>query len=225
MQYNINDGHTISGFDGGAVSNGIREQDLTRMVGNLVRIKLKARGHSVTNCSVDSASSVRIALNAISTKSNAVKCDLFISIHFNASNGLGHGTEVFTYNAKELKPARDILNNIVKLGFTNRGIKDGSHLAVIKNTNAPAMLIECAFIDSKSDMKLLSIEKMSDAIVNGLIGVAPIVKPVVKPIIKPIVKPTQLYKIQVGAYKSKEEADKAVAELKAKGIESFVKLV
>ena len=49
---------------------------------------------------------------------------------------------------------------------------------------------------------------------------------VVKPVTPPVEAPQgQLYKIQAGAYKSKVEADKAVAELKAKGIDSFSKLV
>jgi N-acetylmuramoyl-L-alanine amidase len=173
MIYTINCGHCVSGFDTGAVGNGLKEQDLTRLVGNLVRQKLKLQGHTVIDCTVDSATSVTQALNDICAKANAVKADMFISIHFNASNGAGHGVEVFTYGSKEIKEARNILNNIVGLGYTNRGIKDGKGLAVIKNTNAPAMLIECCFIDNAADMKMFNAEDMANAIVKGLTGKIP----------------------------------------------------
>lgn len=169
MIYEINCGHCIKGFDTGAVGCGLKEQDLTRQVGNSVMAKLKAKGHTVINCTVDSANSVPEALNNICSKANAVKADMFVSIHFNASNCQGHGVEVFTYAAKETKQARNILNNIVALGYTNRGIKDGSKLAVIRNTKASAMLVECAFIDNVNDMKLFNAEKMADAIVKGLV--------------------------------------------------------
>lgn len=189
MIFEINCGHCVNGkFDGGAIGNGLKEQDLTRLVGNLVMAKLKANGHTVINCTVDSADSVNDALKGICAKANAVKADMFISIHFNAFNNLGHGTEVLTFGGKEIKEARNILNNIVSLGYVNRGIKDGSHLYVIKNTHATAMLVECCFIDNEVDIKLFNAEKMADAIVHGLIGEIAIIKPVVTPSTKPIIK-------------------------------------
>lgn len=168
MVFEINCGHCIQGFDTGAVGSGLREQDLTRLVGNKVIAKLQRLGHIVIDCTVDSSTSVAQALNAICAKANAAKADMFISIHFNASNGSGHGVEVFTYGGKEVPQARNILNNIVGLGYTNRGIKDGKGLAVIKNTNAPAMLIECCFIDNAGDMDRFNAEDMANAIVKGL---------------------------------------------------------
>ena len=46
--------------------------------------------------------------------------------------------------------------------------------APIKVTKAPAMLIECCFVDDKDDAKLYSAEKMAKAIAEGIIGtVAP----------------------------------------------------
>lgn len=49
-------------------------------------------------------------------------------------------------------------------------------------------------------------------------------KPVPKPT-TPVVPVGKLYKIQAGAFKSKIEADQAVASLKSKGVDSFIKLV
>lgn len=170
MLFCINCGHTLKGYDGGAIGNGFKEQDLTRIVGKLVMAKLTSRGHTVVGCTVDSATSVQEALSSIVAKANRVKADMFISLHLNAFNLLANGTEVFTMNMKEIPQARNVLNEIVKLGFVNRGIKDGKGLAVIRGTLAPAMLVEMCFIDSAKDMKLFNAEKMASAIVKGLIG-------------------------------------------------------
>ncbi len=66
--------------------------------------------------------------------------------------------------------ATRVLNNLVGLRYTNRGIKDGSNLYVIRNTKAKAMLIECCFCDSKEDMDKYDAERMASAIVEGIVG-------------------------------------------------------
>ena len=96
---------------------------------------------------------------------------MVVSIHANA--GGGKGTEVFTYKAKEVTQARAVLNNLVALGFSNRGIKDGSGLAMVKRPKATAMLIEVCFVDTQSDVDLynsIRVEKIANAIVSGIVG-------------------------------------------------------
>lgn len=167
MKINLDMGHTLSGADTGAVGCGRKEQDCTREVGYKVKKKLEALGHSVCICSVDSANSVNESLAARVNKANANGGDLYVSIHLNA--GGGHGTEVYTYKGRELSVARNVLNNICSLGYTNRGIK-GANLYVINHTTMPAMLIECCFIDSSDDMKKYNAEDIANAIVKGLMG-------------------------------------------------------
>jgi len=82
----------------------------------------------------------------------AVNADLFISIHLNG--GGGHGAEVYTWKGQKLIRAEKILKNFSALGFTNRGIKDGSKLYVIKNTKCEALLIEVCFVGSEIDFSL-----------------------------------------------------------------------
>ncbi|MBZ9687570.1 N-acetylmuramoyl-L-alanine amidase [Clostridium estertheticum] len=131
---------------------------------------------AVVNCTVDSSTSENQALNNIVTKANCTEADFLLSIHLNASDTFVHDTEIYTYNGKEIPEARNILNNIIDMDYTNRGIKDGSHLAVVKNTHACSMLIKLCFIDNKADMSKFSIEKMADAIVLSLCGKLPVVK-------------------------------------------------
>ncbi|MEY3222027.1 MAG: hypothetical protein RLZZ203_883, partial [Cyanobacteriota bacterium] len=68
------------------------------------------------------------------------------------------------------KVAQKVLDEIVKLGFFNRGVKSGSHLYVLRRTNMPGILIEGCFIDSAKDMQLYDSEAMANAIVAGLTG-------------------------------------------------------
>lgn len=171
MIYAIDLGHGV-GPDRGATGY-LAEEKIINDVGYYVVKKLKDLGNEVIEVRPSYASSVGNSLYQRYNTSNNNNVDMFISIHANASNGEGHGTEVFTYNSKEIKEARSIVNNISALGFTNRGIKDGSNLAVIKNSKASSMLIEICFCDNKADTDLYSVlgaERFADAIVFGLTG-------------------------------------------------------
>lgn len=167
MRINLDFGHTLRGADTGAEGCGRREQDCTREIGYKVKAKLEALGHSVCVCSIDSASTLNESLSARVNRANENGGDLYVSIHLNA--GGGHGTEVYTYQGRELSVARNVLNNICSLGYTNRGLK-GARLYVVNHTNMPAMLIECCFIDSSEDMSKFNAEDIANAIVKGITG-------------------------------------------------------
>ena len=169
MKIGIDCGHTMSGADYGAV--GIKaESNLTREVGTKVIAKLQALGHTVIKCYKDTCSSLQDSLSYRVNTANNNNVDLYVSIHFNAFNSSAYGTEVLTYGGKSFEEASRVLNNIVSLGYANRGIKDGSNLYVIRNTKSKAMLIECCFCDNRNDMNRYNADKMADAIVKGLVG-------------------------------------------------------
>lgn len=171
MKISINAGHTVSGKGTGA-EHYLKESMETRVITNNVINLLKEQGHTVYNHTVDSAISVNESLSKIVELVNKSDAELFVSIHFNASNGKGHGSEVYTYNGENHSEASLILNNLNVLGFENRGIKNGNHLYVINKTSPKALLIEVCFIDNLADVELYlkNIYKVSEAIVNGIIG-------------------------------------------------------
>lgn len=165
MKFGIDIGHNCPP-DGGAV--GIKaENSLTMEVGSLVIGKLVALGHEVVNCKPTSSKTVLDSLQQRVKKSNSQNVDLFASIHFNAFNRKAHGTEVFAISQTGRKFASSVLEEICKLGYFNRGVKNGAFY-VLKNTIAPAILIECCFCDSQRDMDLFDAESMASAIVRGL---------------------------------------------------------
>ena len=155
--------------DTGAVGV-VTEESIIDNVGSKVIEKLRNLGHKVIELRPSSASSVGNSLWQRYTKSNNYGCDLCVSIHANC--GGGHGVEVFTYNARQDERAVNVLNAIADIGFTNRGIKDGSHLAMVRRPAAVAMLIEVCFCDSQNDVNLYqnNIDKIANAIVKGLTG-------------------------------------------------------
>ena len=59
--------------------------------------------------------------------------------------------------------------NVSDLGFKNRGVKVRKDLYYLRKTSAPAMLIECCFVDDKDDVKLYDYKKMAKAIVKGIL--------------------------------------------------------
>ena len=211
MKIGIDCGHTLSGADTGAKGVLRNEEKLTREVGVRVTRKLKSLGHIVISCYKDTCTSLGDSLSYRTNQANNNNVDLFVSIHFNAFNREACGTEVWTYGGRSFTEATSVLNTIVALGYTNREIKDGSNLYVLKNTKAKSMLIEVCFCDNKSDMDIYNAERISDAIVKGITGKLP------------ENTNNKLYRVQVGAFKNKDNAEKLQKELKEKGYNGFIK--
>lgn len=171
MIVGINCGHTVSGSIGSGAVGYINESDETRVVGYKLIEKLRARGVTVVNCTNDRAPTVSENLRQIVAMANAQPLDLFVSIHFNS--GGGNGTEVYTYNGQRFPAAEDVCSNMAELGFVNRGIKDGSHLYVIRKSNARAMLVEVCFVDNRADVDLynaVGTDAIAQALCDAIIG-------------------------------------------------------
>lgn len=152
MIVGINCGHTASGSGYGAVGI-IKESEHTRQVGHTLMALFRSAGISVIDCTVDQADSQREYLAAAVALANRQELDWFISIHFNASIAhTGHGVEVYTYEGRQYQDALDICSEISALGFTNRGVKAGTGLYVIRKTKAKSMLIEVCFCDNQEDI-------------------------------------------------------------------------
>jgi len=162
----IDIGHNVN-FDGGAV--GIRnENGLNYEVGTKLISKCRAVGITVVDCTPSSAKSLNDSLSQRVITANTNNADFFISIHHNLSPG-GQGSEIYSMKGGRGEVvANIILPEIVKIGFKNRGVKDGSHLFVINKTKMPAILIECAFCDSPRDMGNYDSGKMATAIFIGI---------------------------------------------------------
>ena len=168
MRIAINAGHTSSGAGYGAVYKGFRESDITREVAALLAQKLRHKGHTVHDVTVDKASTQNAYLREVCKRADETGAELTLSIHCNASaTRKGYGTECWTWKGAKVPQAVKICSQMAKLGFRNRGIKDGSNLYVIRNTKAETVLIELFFLDNYTDRKLY-LDKGAEAIADAI---------------------------------------------------------
>lgn len=150
---------------------------------------------------------------------NDNNCDLFVSIHLNASKTTNNamGCEVITYNTK-FKQAEKVVEKLSGLGFKNRGVKHNKKLYELKNTKCRAMVIEVCFVDSKADTDLLKevgTYKIAKAIAYALMGVE-------EDMTKPIEQVGANYRVCVGSFAEYNNAVNKKKELENMGIECFI---
>ena len=178
MILNIHAGHNPDGKVACGSVGILKESTEARKVKDLVISQLQRVGHTVYDCTVDNGSNQSDVLTKIVSECNSHAVDLDVSIHLNSGrndyegDGLIGGTEVWCYNEKTRSIAERICEQIASLGFRNRGVKYSTKLYVLRKTKAPAILIECAFVDDVDDAKLWNAEKIAAAIVQGIIGQA-----------------------------------------------------
>lgn len=182
MKINIHAGHNPEGRIACGAVGLLDESRENRRVKNEVVYLLRQQGHEVYDCTVDDGVSQADVLEKIVRKCNAHEVDLDISIHFNSGrndyvgDGSTGGTEVFIYSvtAGALTYAQAMVKEIADLGFRIRDdrikddVKTNPALYVLKNTKAPALLIECCFVDDKDDVEKYDDKKMAQAIVAGI---------------------------------------------------------
>jgi N-acetylmuramoyl-L-alanine amidase len=140
----------------GMSSEWLDEVDEARRVTTQVGTNLEEAGVDVVTYWDDVSDDQQENLKRICDFHNAQGAhDLDVSVHFNASNGQGHGTEVFYTSSTGHEYADAICDAICEAsGLTNRGAKnddDIGGLYFLSHTNEVAVLIEVCFGDNESD--------------------------------------------------------------------------
>ena len=200
MIFNIHAGHNPDGKTACGAVGIVKESTEARAIAAKVIKKLKDKGHTVYDCTENNGTSQKNVLEEIVAKCNSHEADLDVSIHLNSGrndyvgDGSIGGTEVLCYStASKAKPyAQNVVREISALGFPLRDdkikddIKTSTSLYFLKRANAPAMLIECFFVDDKDDTDLyekVGAEGIAEAIVKGLLANAadPTPAPAVNP--------------------------------------------
>lgn len=165
----IDPGH--GGSDPGAVHLGRNEKDDNLRLALAVESRLKSLGYNVV---MTRNSDEYVSLAQRSNISNNANADLFVSLHRNAStNPLYNGLTTYVYtspSAASLAAAQNINSRIANAGVqTNHGIMY-ENFAVLRNTVAPAVLVELNFISNAYDNILFDtrFEQYADAIAAGI---------------------------------------------------------
>lgn len=222
MIIGVDMGHSLSGVGTGAVGI-VKEVDKNREVGNKLIAMLREKGHTVINCTVDSASSTSAQLQGITKKANTQRLDLFISLHLNSFNGQAYGVETYTYlgaRATTKETANRIQSKLVaNVGWYNRGVKE-QNFHVLRETVAPAILVELGFCDSKRDMDLWNADKIAKALFEGITNT--VYTPPAPPTPPASSTGNTMFRVVAGTYSDRANAEAQQAKLKKAGFDSFL---
>lgn len=207
------------GSDPGAVANGLKEKDLNLQIALACKDYLTQYGVEVK---MSRTKDENDPLSEEIRECNSFSPDLAVDIHNNA--GGGDGAEVFHHygGGKGKTLAINILDEIIKIGQNSRGAKTRKNTAgndyygFIREVSAPAVIIECAFVDNATDIEILATEgkrkSMGQAIAKGILKTLGVE-----------IQSEVLYRVQVGAYSDKSNAEAMLNKLKAAGFTGYIK--
>lgn len=143
--------------------------------------------------------------------------DYVMEIHFNAYNGSARGTEILKDVSRETHEIEDeMLEEMERFGFTNRGVKTRTNLlnmSLCTRAGVDYALFEICFIDSRVDMAIY--EQYKTDIVSAIADI-------LKKYFGETVSNASLYKVQVGAFSKRANAENLEAELLTKGYDTYI---
>ena len=167
MKIFIDPGHS-GACEPGACAEGYSEADLNMRIARFTEQELELRGHEVQLSRDGPVEDAELEWRA--EKSNDWGADLFLSIHCNSFPRVeaeGTETHYFPGSQKGERLARCIQYRISDALLTeDRGVK-ASNFEVLRETDCPAVLIECGFISNPVDRLMLT-----DALEQWRIGAA-----------------------------------------------------
>lgn len=170
----IDPGH--GGKDPGAMGKDkTEEKDLTLEIASKLYNRLLSEG---IDAHITRSTDEFVELLDRAGISNDLNAEIFLSIHINsASTNAPNGIEVFYPNEEvvqikttEQKPLAVCLQNalIKETNATNRGVKNGSKLVVLKKTKGVSALAELGFISNTNEVNKLNNEEYQGKLVQGL---------------------------------------------------------
>jgi N-acetylmuramoyl-L-alanine amidase len=204
--------------------DGMREYEFNRMTAHYAKHKLLTYEEVEIVYSHDDLRDV--SLSERSNLANRLNAAAFVSIHANAfgtgSWNMVQGIE--TYVPAVYSPPSNILaahvhTQLIQVtGRRDRGIKTAD-FHVLRETKMASILCECGFMTNMEEAQLLKSERYrkmcGEAIAGGVAAYFTLKE-------KKNVRSPSLFKVQLGAFKEKKNADQLAAAVKKKGYEAFI---
>ena len=163
-------------------------------------------------------------------KANQFDADIYIAVHHNAgiNGGSGGGIMAFVYTS-----VGDATKNLQRLLYEKLIAKTGlrgnrssplssANFGELRLTKMPAVLLELGFMDSTTDTPIILTEdfanRCAEAIVEAIVELGKLTKKATPP-------PTgdTLYRVQVGAFRERANAEAMLKRLKDLGFDAFIK--
>lgn len=152
---------------------------------------------------------------------NNAGADFFISIHRDSVNtpNTASGVSTLVYREEGIKSvmARNINENLENVGFKVNGVVERPNLVVLRRTQMPSVLVETGFINNDADNALFDsqFDNIASAIADGVLETLNIT---------PGENNQTLYRVQVGAFSSPDNAEELQNRLNEQGYPSFIAL-
>ena len=152
---------------------------------------------------------------------NAWGADLYLPIHTNAFDGSVTGTRLFVYEKKgdALKAAQAIFDALAPITpGRSENIQTYPQLIELNQPKAPAVYIEAEFHDNKDAAKWIieNTKEIGEAICKG------VCRHFGAQYVEETPPQKTLYRVQVGAYEVKENAQAMVEFLQKVGVAGFI---
>lgn len=165
----LDPGH--GGIDAGAVWGGVMEKTLTLKIAKRVESYLKARGFKTA---MTRRTDTFVSLKKRAALANRHDRSIFVSIHCNADpRRRARGIETFYCGPLGSRLAANIHRSLDSgTGALDRGLKC-TRYSVLRNTRCAAALIECGFLSSPAERRLLCSpayqDRVARAIADGIV--------------------------------------------------------
>ena len=152
-----------------------REWVLNSRIAAKVCARLEAAGvHAIRVDDVTGESDV--ALSERTAKANAAGCALYVSIHHDSgvNGGTGGGVTVFSHpksSAKAVTLRDAVYEHVIETGGLRGNRANPETTAdfyVLRKTSMPAILIECGFMDSRTDVPVILTDAYAENAARGI---------------------------------------------------------
>jgi len=236
----VDAGH--GGEDPGAVHQGRQEKNDNLKLAMEVGKILQSSGMDVEFTRTTDVYQTPFEKAQLANQSGA---DHFISIHRNSSPQPNQysGVESLIYDKSDIKLeiAENINEQLANVGFNNLGVKERPGLVILRRTQMSSVLVEVGFINSDADNQLFDsrFNDIAKGIAAGLLETinqdaameTPMEIPTETPMETPMETPVQIpmpmepptyYRVQVGTYRVRQNADNMLYELLEKGYPAFI---
>lgn len=176
----LDPGH--GGRDPGVCANGLQEKDVNLFVALELKKLLVDAGIKVVMTRETDVALGKTELEDLKKRceiSDKAKVDRFLSIHLNSfTSPNATGAESYAIpGGQAVHLASPLVDACAYVfGYHGEAVKDGSHLYVLNKTDAPAVLLEIAYLSNLNDAQRLKdqlgvvIKKLADVLIKALGG-------------------------------------------------------
>lgn len=221
----IHAGHAPSGGLGcGAVGYLDESKEAREVVRHFMDIMKDRTEFSVKDVTVTENMSQNEVLDKLVNRINEAHANINLSIHLNAGGGCRVESWCYSHNSDINPLATTISASISKaLKIAWKQNQYNNKLAVLRRTVVPVAIVECTFVDNKVAYQQWDARKCAEAIVEALykyfgMNMEDIGDPNVDTYDNDF-----LYKVQMGAFRNKSNAEKLKIELERSGYKPIIK--